>query len=231
MIVSIMQPAYLPWLGYFDRIYKSDLFIVLDNVMLERSSKTRFTNRNKIRTSQGWSWLTVPVKTSGLGQPLINEVEIDNSQKWQSKHFFALIHSYNRTPCFAEHKDWLESFYLKNFSLLTPMLRESTEYLLKCLGIDTPLVYSSELQVDGQKSELILNLCKEVGATEYISGPFGRDYLDLASFQSARIEVSFHDYQHPVYNQIHGKFEPYMSVVDLLFNCGSNSLKILRSDV
>jgi hypothetical protein len=229
MIVSIMQPAYLPWLGYFDRICNSDLFVVLDNVMLERSSKTRFTNRNKVRTHQGSSWLTVPVKTSGLGQPVISQVEIDNGQKWSSKHFSSLVHSYGRSPYFSEHKDWFEYFYQLSFPLLAPMLQESTNYLLKALNIHTPVVYSSSLQVEGQKSDLILNLCKKVGATTYISGPFGRDYLDAASFQQAGIELKFHDYQHPTYKQIHGQFEPYMSVVDLLFNCGSDSLDILKS--
>lgn len=200
MIVSVMQPAYLPWLGYFDRIYKSDLFIILDNVMLERSSKTRFTNRNKIRTFQGWSWLTVPVRKSGLGQPIINKVGINNEQKWQSKHFLSLIHSYSRSHYFSEHKDWFEYFYKQSFSLLAPMLRESTNYLLEALSINTPSVYSSDLQVEGQKSDLILNLCQKVGATTYLSGPFGRDYLNAGGFQQAGIELKFHDYQHPTYN-------------------------------
>jgi hypothetical protein len=230
MIISINQPAYLPWLGYFDRIAKSDLSIVLDNVQIERNTSTSFTNRNKIKTIQKWTWLTVPIKTSKVNSLNINDIEIDYCQNWQKKHFLSLVHSYSRTPYFANHKDWFDSFYQKSFPLLTPMLRESTDYILKTLNIHTPLVYSSDLQVEGQKSDLILNLCQKVGATVYLSGPFGRDYLDVASFQSAGIELSFHDYQHPTYNQIHGQFEPYMSVVDLLFNCGSDSLQILQSD-
>ncbi len=230
MIVSINQPAYLPWLGYFDRIAHSDLHIVLDDVQLERSTSTSFTNRNKIKTAQGWTWLTVPVKTAGLGYPLISQVEVDNRQKWATKHFRSLVHSYSRTPHFSEYKDWFESFYQKSFILLTPMLKESTDYLLNVLDINTPLVVSSEIQVEGQKSDLILNLCQAVGATTYLSGPFGRDYLDAASFLKAGIDLKFHDYQHPTYSQIHGHFEPYMSVVDLLFNCGSDSLKILRTE-
>lgn len=230
MIVSIMQPAYLPWLGYFDRIARSDMSIVLDNVMLERSSKTRFTNRNKVRTANGWSWLTVPVKTAGLGQPLICDVEIDTEQRWQEKHLRSIAQSYAKAPNFSAYQEWLTGFFGKRHEMLAPMLRESTEYLLRALGIDTPLQYSSEMQVEGSKGELILNLCRAVGAEMYISGPFGRDYLDADSFHGAGISLEFHDYEHPEYLQFHGEFEPFMSVVDLLFNCGRESLAVLQSD-
>jgi hypothetical protein len=229
MIVSISQPAYLPWLGYFDRIARSDVAIVLDNVMLERSSKTRFTNRNKIRTAESWTWLTVPVKTAGLGQPLICDVELDMEQNWAEKHFRSIAQSYSRAPHFAEHRDWLENFYKQPWTHLAPLLNESTSYLLDALGIDTPLLFGSEMKVEGEKSELIQNLCKHAGATTYLSGPFGRDYLDAANFADAGIALEFDDYVHPVYPQMHGGFQPYMSIVDLLFNCGDASLQILRS--
>lgn len=229
MIVSISQPAYLPWLGYFNRIAKSDLAIVLDNVMLERSSKTRFTNRNKIKSAKGWTWLTVPVKTAGQGQPLICDVELDMDQRWSDKHCRSIIQSYSRASHFGVHRAWLESFYSQQWTRLMPMLNESTSYLLGALGIETPLLYSSSMAVEGKNSEFILNLCKHVGATTYLSGPFGRDYLDADAFEDAGIHLRFDDYAHPVYPQVHGAFEPYMSIVDLLLNCGGSSLQILRS--
>lgn len=229
MIVSIMQPAYLPWLGYFDRIARSDISIALDTVMLERSSKTRFTNRNKIRAGDSWCWLTAPVKTAGLGQPVINAVALDTEQKWQSKHLNTLLQSYAKAPHFSSHKSWFTEFYGKPHTMLAPMLRESTEYLLDELGIDTEVLYSSEMAVEGRKSELILSLCEAVGATTYLSGPFGRDYLDAAGFDEAGVALEFHDYEHPAYYQFHGGFEPYMSVVDLIFNCGKDALGILCS--
>ena len=227
MIVSIAQPAYLPWLGYFDRIFKSDVHVVLDDVMLERSSKTRFTNRNKIKTHQGSLWLTVPVATSGLGQPIINEAMIENESKWPNKHFQTLIGSYNKSVYFNEYKIWFEDFYKKEWKLLCPLLEYSTDYLLNIFGITSSLIKSSEMRAEGQKSDYILNLCKEVGATVYLSGPFGRDYLDLDMFENADIDVRFHDYQHPMYKQLFEKFIPYMSIVDLLFNEGPKSLDIL----
>lgn len=229
MIVSISQPAYLPWLGYFDRIAKSDIAIVLDSVMLERSSKTRFTNRNKIRTATGPAWLTVPVKTAGIGQPLIRDVELDTEQNWAEKHFRTLVQNYGRAPHFGTYKHWLEHFYFQPWTLLAPLLRESTTYFLDALQIKSRLLYSSEMNVSGQKSELILNLCKHVGATTYLSGPFGRDYLEADAFSSAGVALEFHDYRHPVYSQMYPTFEPYMSVVDLLFNCGDSSKEILLS--
>ncbi len=227
MIVSISQPAYLPWLGYFDRIFKSDVHIVLDDVMLERSSKTRFTNRNKIKTHQGSLWLTIPVVTSGLGQPFINTVIVENESKWQHKHFQTLNGSYKKSDYFVEHKSWFEDFYNQEWKLLSPILEYSTNYLLNILGITSSLIRSSELKVEGEKSDYILNLCKEIGATVYLSGPFGQDYLDLTKFEKEKIEVWFHDYQHPEYSQLFKNFVPYMSIVDLLFNEGSKSLKIL----
>ena len=229
MIVSISQPAYLPWLGYFNRIARSDIAIVLDSVMLERSSVTRFTNRNKIKTSQGWSWLTVPVKTAGIDQPLICEVELDIHQNWAEKHLRSTLQSYSRGNHISSHIDWLKDFYSRPWTHLSPMLDESTSYLLGALNINTPLLYSSKMRVDGSKSMLILNLCKSVGATTYLSGPFGRNYLDHKIFDEAGIKLDFDDYIHPVYPQLHSGFQPFMSVIDLLFNCGGASIDILRS--
>jgi hypothetical protein len=227
MIVSIMQPAYLPWLGYFDRIAISDLHIVLDSVMLERSSKTRFTNRNKIRTPEGWAWLTVPIRTARRGQPLIQEVEIDNEQPWTGKHWRSLAQTYSKAPFFAEHRAWFEAYYQRSWTCLAPLLRESTEYLLDAFHIGTPRLYSSELKILGQKSDLILSICRYVGAKAYLSGPFGRDYLDHDAFAAAGIELIFHDYSHPVYSQVHPGFEQYMSAIDLLFNHGQTSRVIM----
>ena len=227
MIVSISQPAYLPWLGYFDRIYKSDIHVVLDDVMLERSSKNRFTNRNRLKTAQGSSWITVPVLKSGFGQPLINELMIEIESKWSKKHYRTISGNYNKSPYFEQHRSWFEDFYRNTWTRISPLLEYSTEYLLQTLGISKVILKSSEMKVDGKKSDYILNLCKEVEATVYLSGPFGRDYLEIPKFESECIEVRFHEYNHPTYMQLFGEFIPYMSIVDLLFNEGPKSLEIL----
>ena len=223
MKVSINQPAYLPWLGYYDRIASSDLAIVLDSVMIEKGS---YTNRNKMRSGDGWSWLTVPIKARG--QPLIADVQIDNQRDWCKKHFQHINQAYAKAAHYAEHIEWLADLYARDWASLNTLLVYTNRYFLTALRIDAPIISSSALNVTGSKSELVLNLCKEVGATEYISGPFGRDYLDLLSFDQAGIKVTFQDYKHPVYEQCQGGFEPYMSVLDLLLNCGPKSRQFFK---
>jgi hypothetical protein len=228
MIVSISQPAYLPWLGYFDRIARSDLHIVLDTVQMERNTRTSFTNRNRVRTACGPVWLTVPVKRpASPDEALIGNALIDGPH-WARKHWQTLVQSYARAPHFRDLGARLEPVYRRDWQRLEALLAETTALLLDALGLGARLVRSSDLGVRSRKSALVLDLCRAVGASCYLSGPFGRDYLDLGSFAGAGIEVRFHDYAHPVYPQIHGGFEPFMSVVDLVFNCGPASLAILR---
>lgn len=227
MIVSINQPAYLPWLGYYDRIAKSDLHIVLDHVQFEKNS---VTNRNKVRTATGWSWLSVPVLTKGrFGELAIDQIEIDQTSKWVKKHFMTLQTNYSRSAYYSQYCDYFEHFYQQDWTYLAPMLLESTCYLMQELGIQTQQLRASELSPKSKKADLILELCIKVGATTYLSGPFGRDYLDEDAFEKAGIELKYHDYVHPTYDQCFDGFEPYMSVVDLLFNHGEKSLEILTS--
>ena len=228
MIVSINQPAYLPWLGYFHRIAKSDIHIVLDHVQFEKNS---FVNRNKIRTKEGWCWLTVPVRTKGLfGNLAINTLEISEEDKWRKKHWASIINNYSKARFFKEYAWVIENAYSSKWTKFDELMKSITNNMLKALNIQTPMLYSSQMDVRGKKDELVLNLCKEVGATTYISGPLGRGYIEEEKFKTARIRVLYHDYIHPTYRQVYGGFEPYMSVIDLLFNCGPESLNIIRKE-
>jgi hypothetical protein len=228
MVVSINQPAYLPWLGYFDRIAKADVHIVLDHVQFEKNS---YINRNRIRLKEGYCWLTVPVKTKGqFGNLAINNVEIAYLNNWQQKHLRSLLTNYVKAPYFTRHRKFFEHIYAKKTNRLVDQIQEITEYLLDAFSIKTQLFFSSELGVEGTKSVLILNLCKRIGATTYLSGPLGRDYLDYASFKNADIDLIYHDYRHPIYTQTYPGFEPFMAAIDLLFNHGNDSLRILRGD-
>lgn len=225
MIVSINQPAYLPWLGYFHRIAVSDVHVVLDHVQFEKNS---FTNRNKIRTAEGWSWLTVPVKTSGkFGELPINEVEISNEKNWALKHWQSLRFNYSKADFFGQHAVFFESIYARRWQKLAPLTGDITTYLLNAFGTGAKLYFSSQMKVSGKKDELVLNLCRELGATVYLSGPLGRNYLREDLFSSHGIEVRYDDYQHPTYPQVYPGFEPYMSALDLLFNAGPASLEII----
>ena len=228
MIVSITQPAYLPWLGYFHRIAAADAHVVLDHVQFEKNS---FTNRNKIRTHDGWSWLTVPVKTAGMfGKLRINEIEIANEKNWALKHWETMRLSYAKAEFFSEHAHFFESVYQCSWQKLIDLTGEINTYLLQAFGIKTKLYFSSQMKAVGRKDELVFNLCRELGATVYLSGPLGRNYLRERLFGDAGITVRYDDYRHPVYSQAYPGFEPYMAAVDLLLNVGPRSLKMILKD-
>lgn len=230
MIVSIMQPAYLPWLGYFHRVALSDVHIVLDHVEIDRNSKTKFANRNKVRTKEGWTWLTVPLKTKGnSGHLFLNKLEIDNNSPWAKKHWGTIMQNYTRAPYFASHAPFFEEVYAREWSYLTDLTREITRYLFQAFAMETRFFFSSEMHVEGHKDVLILNLCRAVGATIYLSGPLGRGYLREPLFSEAGIQLIYHDYQHPRYIQHYPGFEENMAAVDLLFNYGAKSWEILSS--
>lgn len=227
MIVSIMQPAYLPWLGYFDRIAKSDLHIILDNVQISNGNKDRFTNRNRIRQPAGWTWLTVPLRAGT--DPDIDKLRVSDTQPWQSKHLQSLKGCYSRGAHFADYREQVEAIYTAPADLLMDIIDPLTAFQLDAFGISKPTRRSSEMATQGSKADLILNLCIEAGATRYLSGPFGREYLNLEAFEKAGIAIDWHDYAHPTYKQSFAGFEPYMAALDLLFNHGRDSRAILSS--
>ena len=228
MILSIMQPAYLAWLGYYDRIMKSDLHVILDHVQMEKGG---FTNRNRIRTKTGSAWLTVPVKKTGSLQDLqINKVECDNNQKWARKHMAGLQTWYGKAPFFKHYRDEISAIYENSPERLVDITDAFEKLLLSFLDIDTPMIKSSQMKVTSTKSQLVLDICLEAGASKYLSGPFGREYLDLETFSDAGIEVLWHDYDHPEYQQAYEGFEPYMSAIDVLFNHGPAARDIIFQD-
>jgi len=229
MIVSIHQPAYLPWLGYFHRIAASDHHIVLDHVQFEKNS---FINRNKVRTTQGWCWLTVPVKTKGrCGHLCIRDIEIDERTHWRSKHWRTIEQSYARASWYETYADELAAIYARNWGSLGELCRHLTGHFLEWLGIGTPISFSSDWAPESTKDELVLELCKKVGATVYYSGALGRNYLDEGRFAREGIRVDYQNYQHPAYPQCQpGLFQSHMGAVDLLMNCGPESLGVLLRD-
>ena len=227
MKVSINQPAYLPWLGYFDRINTADLHIVLDHVQFEKNS---FVNRNKILTNNGAIWLTVPLETHGKFKNLpIHQVNIDNSQPWAKKHLASIQQNYSKALFFEDYFPTLSTIYDKEWKNLSQLMRATNSHIIDWLGIDTPIIYSSDLDITGTGSELILNLCTQVEATTYLSGALGRDYLKCETFDEAGIKIMFQDYQHPTYQQKFEEFVPYMCILDLLFNCGENSCDTIKA--
>jgi hypothetical protein len=225
MRISIMQPGYLPWLGYFDRIARSDLHVVLDHVQLEKNS---FTNRNRLRRPSGWCWVTVPIETSGrFGDLPIRGTRIARDSRWRRKHLGSIESLYSASPFFREYIRAFRDIYAFDWEWLAALCESVTTQLLTAFEISVPQVRSSEMGLKSRKAELILDICRSAGASTYISGPLGRRYLDLATFARAGIELLFHEYRHPEYSQTFPGFEPYMSAVDLLFNHGPESRRIL----
>src|ERR1700733_2765980 len=228
MIVSINQPAYLPWLGYFHRIAVADAHIVLDHVQFEKNS---FTNRNRVRMREGWCWLTVPVKTAGkFGDLPINALDIAGERPWAAKHWETLRLNYSQAPFFDQHAAFFRSVYTRTWLKFADLVHEVNRYLLDAFSIPTRLYFSSQMKASGKKDELVLNLCRELGATVYLSGPLGRNYLREELFGERNIAVRYDDYHHPMYSQMYPGFEPYMAAIDLLFNAGPASREILLKD-
>lgn len=221
MIVSIHQPAYLPWLGYLARIAASDVFVLLDTVQFERNS---FVNRNRIKTAQGPLWLTVPVLHQGHLDKQLLDMEIDERRDWRRKHVRSIEQNYRSAARFAENRLPLASLFGEPEHRLTELCVRQLEFWLSELSIGTPVVRASDLPVTGQKSDLVLAICRHLGAKTYLSGPLGRGYLSEEDFAAAGIVIHYYDYRHPTYPQPHGAFLPAMSVVDYWLTCGDPQL-------
>jgi hypothetical protein len=221
--VSIHQPGYIPWMGFFKKIQSSDIFIFLDDVQFEKNG---WHNRNKIKTSENWMWLTIPVKAK-LGMNL-NEIKIDYSSKWINKHKKSIELNYSKTKFFKEYWRNFEEIFEKKYEFLIDINVEFINKILEMLNVKTKIILSSSLGITKKKSARILEICKSVNTSNYLSGIMGEEYLNLEEFKKNGIMVNFQDYQHPIYKQNYESFLPNMSIIDLLFNEGSNSEKILR---
>jgi hypothetical protein len=226
MIVSVHQPQYLPWLGYFDKIDKADAFVLLDNVQFKRND---VQNRNKIKTATGGQWLTVPV--TYRFQQLINEVEINNRERWQHKQQQALISNYKKAPYWSALEGFFTGLFQSQWQTISQLNIHVVKKLVEILGITTPLHIASEMgNFPEDPDERLIAITKYFGADTYLAGSGGRNYMEMEKYDRTSINVIFQDYKHPVYDQLFGDFLPYMSVIDLIFNHGDESLRILRGN-
>ena len=224
MIVAVHQPQFLPWLGYFDKIDRADVFVLLDNVQFK---KNEWQNRNKIKTAQGWQWLTVPVLYKY--PQLISQVTINNCVNWQHKHRQAMISNYGKAPHFHMLHDFFEVIVSRPWDSISELNILALRRLVAILGIDTPIYVASELgEFPNDPDERLVAITKHFGAGTYLAGIGGRGYMNLGTYKRSGVEVIFQDFKHPVYGQLFGEFEPFMSIVDLIFNHGDKSLTILR---
>lgn len=216
MIVTAHQPAYLPWLGYFEKISRSDIYVFLDEVQFEKNS---YINRNKIKTPQGASWLTIPIINKNHTSKTMLDLEIKQESNWQRKHWNAILLNYKKAPYFDEIMKGIEPFYKKEYKYLIDICYEYMIFWLKKLEIKTPNIRFSSLKIKTKKSQMILDICKALNADTYISGRFGKGYLEEEKFRAAGIEIVYQDYVPREYPQLWDeKFLPGLSILDFMMN-------------
>lgn len=222
--ISILQPGYIPWLGFFEQMARADVFVIYDDVQYDKHS---WRNRNRIKTAQGIQWLSVPVLTSQKSGQLVHEVEIDNKTPWQKKHLRALEQNYARAPFFKQYYPILEEGYTCQWTDLLSCDMFFINNFKSLLGIDTELRYSSGLVSQGKSTERLVAICKELEADIFYEGAAGKNYIDDTLFSQTGIQLIYQDYKHPQYSQLHGEFISHLSIVDLLLNVGPKSIEVL----
>ena len=227
--VAIMQPTYLPWIGYFAMIDRVDSFIVLDSVQFARRS---WQQRNRIKLNGREHLLTVPVLSKGRRDQLILDVEIDRSRDFPRQHVATIRRAYAKAPFFAEHVDSLFRILDVNHRYLADLNAALISWLAMAFGITTPIARSSTFAAVGKRANLLTELCLEAGAGVYVSAPGSAGYIDeSSSFAERGISVAYHRYDHPTYPQGGSPFLPFMGAIDLLFHAGPDGLAILRSGI
>lgn len=222
-VVAIHQPNYMPWIGFFQKMVLVDIFIILDTVQF---SKDSYVQRTKIRTKEGWIWLTIPVEREYHFRP-ISEVYLPENSKWIKKHKIAIISNYAKAPFFD--KNFVENYYCNEFVKLQEFNEFGIFYLKKKFGIKTEVVRASELGINKnlKSTELLIEIVKGVEGDVYISGTGGKNYLEEEKFGKEDINIKYFEFKPFEYSQRWGGFEPFMSATDLLFNIGEKSKELI----
>ncbi len=225
--VLITQSNYIPWKGYFDAINDADVFVLYDDMQYTRRD---WRNRNKIKTAQGIQWLTIPVEVKGKFFQKISETKISDPS-WTKSHWETIRHAYSKAPYFSAYKDFIENLYMDcDDEYLSEVNYRFLKAICEFLGITTQFKLSSEFQLRGDKSEKLLNLCLDLKASTYSSGPAAKDYLDESLFAQNNIQVNWLNYSgYPEYPQLFGNFEHSVSIIDLIFNTGDTAKKYMKS--
>ena len=219
MIVSIHQPNYLPYLGFFDKMSKSDIFVIYDDAQF---NKEDFQHRNRIRIYHGWKYLTVPVEKKHIP---IRDVRIRNELMikgitWQETHFKEIRDNYKDTPYYTSYEDHLEATYTDKYDKLIDLNMNLIHFLKDAFGIRIKIIFASELGFTSRSTERLVDITEALGGDVYLSGPRGHNYLDASLFECRGINVEFQDFKYLVYKQRYDGFIPNMSAIDALFNTG-----------
>lgn len=226
MILTAHQPVYLPWLGLFHKIALADKYVFFNQVQYLPKD---WMNRNKIKTNSISTMLTVPVLRKGHRDEITSNLLINNSENWRKKHLRSIYINYKKTPFFGDYYSFFEDVYSRDWVYLADLNEYMLKWFLQELNIKTEFLKASDFDFVGTKSDLVLNMCKELRADTYIFGSLGKDYANQEQFSDENIKLIFQDYNHPSYSQLHGEFVSNLSIIDLLFNCGKKSYDILMS--
>ena len=219
MKIGTIQSNFLPWRGYFDFIREVDLFIIHDDIQY---TKGDWRNRNKIKTPRGAEWITVPVHYRQSSQ-LIEETAIDNSKPWARSMLNRVRDSYRNAPCFKPYYSELSDMLLEPAGTISDLNLRLIQWVCSHLEIKTPITFSRQYHPQGAKTERLIGILKQVGATTYLSGPSAQAYLEPERFEQAGIRLEYKVYDYPEYEQLYPPFEPAVSVIDLLFMVGRDA--------
>ena len=218
--IAILQSNYLPWKGVFDIINQVDIFVFLEDVQFTTRD---WRNRNKVYTKDGLKWITIPV-IKGPRSQLIYEVKIDQGKDWQRKHFNTFQINYGRALYFKKYKWIIEDIYCKHtWESLSKLNIYTIELIARTLGIKTKFMNSAGLNTKGSKDDKLIEICKKLGADYYLSGPAAKDYINPKKFKDENIILDYIEYKYPEYNQLYKTFNHFVTILDLIFNCGDNS--------
>jgi hypothetical protein len=227
MIVSANQPYFFPYPGFFYKIYFSDVFVVLDDVQFPRG--TTWTTRNRFKNHRGSLWMTLPVKKKGLGLQKISAVRICHDGRWAKKHLESLKNAYANAPYVKDHFNFLEEIFATKFEKLIDLNLKIIRYLMKHLQIDTKIILLSELEIKAKGDKLLIEMCRRLGASQFLVQDAARKYLDADRFKEAGIRLTDVTPPSPVYPQLWGSFISNLSALDLILNCGSKAHDIMIS--
>jgi len=225
MIISANQPYFAPFPGFFTKALLADVLVILDEVQFPH--RTTWIRRNRFKNDQGELWLTIPVWKKGLGDQKINQVRICYERSWPHKHLESLKSAYGNAPYLEDHLGFLEELFAASFDRLIDLNLAMIRYLLDCLKIGTRLVLLSELGVTARGTQLLIEVCKAIGATYFLAQSPARKYLDPELFQQEGIDLRFFRYVPPVYPQLWGEFLANLSTLDLVLHCGPKAPAIL----
>lgn len=219
--IAILQSNYIPWKGVFDMMNQVDIFVFEDDVQY---TKQDWRNRNKILTDVGTRWITVPIVNGNKVGQLIYDVEICNNENWQQKHYNKFKTYYSKAPYFKDYEWILEDIYvLRKWNKLSDLNIYFNKLIAKLLNLPTEFVYSKELDIKSKKDDRVIEICKKLGANHYISGPAAKDYIIPKKFKDEGIHLEYIEYNYPEYKQVYEPFNHYVTILDLIFNCGPDT--------